>query len=415
MPGKRMLQGCRALDLTDENGFLCGKILADLGVDVIKIEKPGGDESREIGPFWHNETDPEKSLYWFAYNSDKRGITLDIEANDGKQVFSDLVKTADFIIESFQPGYMDTFGLGYSGLTGIKENIILISITPFGQSGPYSGYKGSDLVVMGMSGELFLTGDSDRPPVNISMPQACQHAGADAAVGAMIAYYHKKKTGEGQHVDVSMQHSVAWFLSMTIPYWEVMNIVLGRQGACRTISTRGTTQRQVWPCKDGFVFFVMMGGQQGAKSCRPLVKWMNERGMANEFLLNFEWVSFDMATASQELIDKLSQPIAEFFMTQKKKEILEAAISRNISLCPLMSMRDLLEDPHLKERKFWKPIEYPELKTAIPYPRQFARSSENEMTSRFKAPLIGEHNTEIYAEIGLSKERIAELKEAGVI
>ncbi len=415
MQGKRMLEGCRALDLTDEKGFLCGKILADLGVDVIKVEKPGGDRSRTAGPFWHDEADPEKSLYWFAYNSDKRGITLDIETMDGRQLFRELAKTADFVIESFHPGYLDTLGLGYSELSAIRKDIILTSITPFGQTGPYSRYQASDLVVMGMSGELFLTGDSDRPPVNISMPQACQHAGADAAVGAMIAYYHKRKTGEGQHVDISMQHSVAWFLSMTIPYWEVMNIILDRQGASRTISTQGTTQRQVWPCKDGFVFFVMMGGQQGAKSCRPLAKWMSEKGMANEFLLAFEWESFDMATASQDLIDKLSQPIAEFFMTQNKKEILEAAISRNISLCPLMSMKDLLDDPHLQERNFWKPIEHPELKTTIPYPRQFVRSSENETATRFRAPLIGEHNAEIYGELGLSKKQIVVLKEAGVI
>ncbi len=415
MPGKRMLEGCRALDLTDENGFLCGRILASLGVDVIKIERPEGDPSRRAGPFWHNEPDPEKSLYWFAYNSDKRGITLDIETDEGKRLFLELVKTADFVIESFSPGYLGKLGLGYSELAAVKKDIILISITPFGQTGPYSSYKASDLVVMGMSGELFLTGDSDRRPVNISMPQACQHAGADAAVGAMIAYYHKRKAGEGQHVDISMQHSVAWFLSMTIPYWEVMNIILDRQGASRTISTQGTTQRQVWPCKDGYVFFVMMGGQQGAKSCYPLVKWMNENGMANDFLLTFKWEDFDMATASQELINKLSRPIEEFFMTQKKKDILEAAISRNISLCPLMSMEDLLEDPHLAERKFWKPVEHPELQTAIPYPRQFARSSENTMEIGFRAPLIGEHNFEVYSEIGLSEEKVAELREAGVI
>jgi benzylsuccinate CoA-transferase BbsE subunit len=414
MPRNRMLEGCRALDLTDEKGFLCGKILAELGVDVVKVEKPGGDPARKVGPFWHDQADPEKSLYWFAYNSSKRGMTLNLESEEGRKIFRSLVNTADFIIESFAPGVMDKLGLGYSELSRIRKDIILISITPFGQKGPYSHYKGTDLTIMGMAGELFLTGDSDRPPVNMNLPQACLHAGADAAVGSMLAYHHRRKTGEGQHVDISMQQSAAWFLAQTIPHWEIEKLVLGRVGTFRT-SSRGTLQRQVWPCKDGFIFFFMIGGQQGAKTCRQLVKWMNEEGMANEFLQTYEWERFDMASATQELIDRISQPIAEFFKTRTKKEALDAAMSRNISICPLMGMRDLLVDPNLAARGFWAPIEHPELKASIPYPRQFARSSENEMVTKSRAPLIGEHNAEIYGELGFSPECIAELMKSGVI
>ncbi len=410
----RMLEGYRALDLTDEKGFLCGKILAELGVDVIKVEKPGGDPSRLTGPFWHDQEEPEKSLYWFSYNNSKRGITLNLDNEDGKRIFRDLVKTADFVIESFDPGELDKLGFGYEELSRIKNDIILTSITPFGQSGPYSHFQATDLVIMGMSGELFLTGDSDRPPVNISLPQACLHAGSDAAVGSMLAHHHRRKTGEGQHVDVSMQQSVAWFLAQTIPHWEIDKIILGRVGTFRT-SSRGTLQRQVWPCKDGFVFFFMIGGQQGAKTCYRLVEWMEEAGMANEFLRNYKWEEFDMATATQELIDKISKPMAEFFMTRTKKEILDAAMSKNISICPLMGNRDLLDDPNLAARNFWMSMEHPELNATIPYPRQFARSSENVMETRSRAPHIGEHNAEIYAELGLSSKRIDELKKAGVI
>jgi benzylsuccinate CoA-transferase BbsE subunit len=129
-----MLNGCRALDLTDENGFLCGKILADLGVDVIKVERPGGDRARRIGPFWADIPHQEKSLYWFAYNSNKRGITLNIETADGREILKGLVKTADFVMESFPPGFMDNLGLGYSTLSSIKKGIILASITPFGHA-----------------------------------------------------------------------------------------------------------------------------------------------------------------------------------------------------------------------------------------------------------------------------------------
>jgi crotonobetainyl-CoA:carnitine CoA-transferase CaiB-like acyl-CoA transferase len=414
MQRTRMLEGYRGLDLTDEKGFLCGKILAELGVDVIKVEKPGGDRARMIEPFRHDREDPEKSLYWFAYNSSKRGITLDVEKEEGKRLFFSLAKTADFIIESFAPGELDRLGLGYPELRRIKKDIILTSITPFGQKGPYSHYQASDLTVMGMAGELFMTGDSDRRPVNISMPQACLHAGADAAVGSMLAHYHKRMTGEGQHVDVSLQQSAAWFLAQTIPHWEVDKIILGRVGTFRT-SSRGTLQRQVWPCKDGYIFFFMIGGQQGAKTCRQLVKWMNEEGMANEFLLAYEWERFDMASATQELIDKISQPIAEFFTTRTKKEALEAAMSRNISICPLMGMRDLLADPNLAARGFWTQMNFPGMEDMIPYPRQFARSSENDTTTRFRAPHIGEHNAEVYGELGISDNQLAALRESGVI
>ncbi len=415
MTHSRMLEGYRALDLTDEKGFLCGKILAELGVDVIKLEMPGGDPSRKVGPFWHDEKEPEKSLYWFAYNSSKRGITLDLEKAEGQDLFRNLVKTADFVIESFAPGELEKLGFGYPELQRIRKDIILTSITPFGQTGPYSQYKATDLTLMGMSGVLFMTGDSDKRPVNISLPQACMHAGADAAVGTMLAHHHRRMTGEGQHVDISMQHSVAWFLSTTIPYWELDGTVLGRVGTFRNINSEGVVQRQVWPCKDGYIFFLMMGRQQGAKTCRQLVKWMDEAGMANEFLLNFEWELFDMATSSQELIDKISQPIAAFFKTRTKQEALEAAVSRSISLCPLMENQDLLDDPNLEARKFWTPIEHPELKTTIPYPKQFLQSSENEMETRSRAPSIGEHNAEVYGELGLTVEQIEELKEAAVI
>jgi formyl-CoA transferase len=137
--------------------------------------------------------------------------------------------------------------------------------------------------------------------------------------------------------------------------------------------------------------------------------------MANEFLLNYEWERFDMASATQELIDRISQPIAEFFKTRTKKEALEAATSRNISICPLMGMQDLLDDPNLAARGFWLSMEHPELNATIPYPRQFARSSENEMATRCRAPLIGEHNAEVYGELGLSGEQLAALRAAGVI
>ena len=213
------LEGYCALDLTSDKGFLCGRILGDLGCDVIKVEQPGGDPSRRIGPFYRDIPDPEKSLYWFAYNANKRGITLNIESKDGQEIFKRLVKKAHFVIESFSPGYMDDLCLGYSSLSQINPAIILTSITPFGQNGPYKDYKTSDIVGMAMSGLMYLCGDPDRPPVRISFPQAYLHAAADAVVGTLMAHYYRETSGEGQWVDVSMQQA-AYASTMNAPlFW----------------------------------------------------------------------------------------------------------------------------------------------------------------------------------------------------
>ena len=176
-----LLPKIRVLDLTDEKGFLCGKILGDLGADVIKIEKPGGDPSRRIGAFYHDIPDPEKSLYWFAYNNNKRGITLSIETRRGQDIYKELIRNADIIIESFPPGYMDQLGLGYSMCSEMNPRLIMISITPFGQTGPYRDYKGCDIVCMAMSGFMYICGDGDKPPVRAIAPQAYLNAAADGA------------------------------------------------------------------------------------------------------------------------------------------------------------------------------------------------------------------------------------------
>ena len=409
-----MLNALRALDLTNENGFLCGKILADLGVDVIKIEKPGGDDARRLRPFWADIPEPDKSLYWYAYNSNKRGITLNIASQDGKQIFCELVKKSDFIIESYYPGYLKQIGLDYEALNKIKKEIILTSITAFGQSGPYRDYKATDLTIMSMAGLLNQTGDPDRPPLQMSIPQACLLASADAAVGTLIAYYSRERTGVGQQVDVSMQQSAAWFLANLIPALELNGTILKRSGIYRLGNTN-TVQRQIWDCKDGYVFYFMLGGKVGAKTFQELVKWMDSEGMATEFLLKMDWDTLDMGNAVQETVDQISKPIEKFFLTHTREEIARESNIRHMSICPLSSIKDLLSDKQLEARNFWVQINHPELNTNITYPREFVKSSISSYATRTRAPLIGEHNEEIYGEIGITKHDLVVLKESGVI
>jgi len=266
-----------------------------------------------------------------------------------------------------------------------------------------------------MSGTLYQTGETDGPPVHISTPQACLHAGLDAAVGVMIAYHYREMTGEGQHVDVSMQQSAAWFQANAVPTWELMERNLKRSGAFRAGMSKDVGQRQVWPCRDGYVFFNVIGGRTGAKSLSALVEWMNEDGGATDFLLNMDWDNFDMFTVTKEEMDSISEPVGEFFRSHTRQELLAGAVPRGVSIGPLSSMEDLLNDECLRERNFWKEIEHPELGASLTYPREFVKSTETDCSTRFRAPLIGEHNAEVYNKIGLSQQELTELKEAGII
>jgi crotonobetainyl-CoA:carnitine CoA-transferase CaiB-like acyl-CoA transferase len=408
-----LLDGCRVLDLTDENGLLCGKILADLGADVIKVEKPGGDPARRLGPFYKDEAEPEKSLYWFAYNTNKRGITLDLDKPEARRIFLELVRTADVVVESFPPGWLDKRGLGYDGLKAVKADIILTSITAFGQSGPYREHKTSDIVTMGMTGILYQTGDRDTPPVHMSMAQSPMHAGADAAVGTLLAYYHREMTGEGQQVDVSQQQSAAWFLANAVPLYELNGVVLQRSGAMRWSLT--STQRQVWECQDGYVFFNIIGGRGGAKTLRELVSWMDGEGMATDHLKAMDWENFDVFKAGQEDIDTISAPIEAFFKAHTREEVSTGAAARSISICPLSSMEHLRNDPQLASRDFWKDISHPELNAHVTYPREFVKATGGHFETNTRAPLIGEHNGEIYRELGFSADELDAMQREGII
>jgi len=410
-----MLTPYRVLDLTDEKGFLCGRMLGDLGADVIKVEMPGGSPSRNIGPFYNNDPNPEKSLHWFAYNCNKRGITLNVETTDGQGIFKKLARNTDIVIESFRPGYMDKLGLGYTALSEVNPRIIVTSITPFGQTGPYSDYVGSDLTIWAMGGLMFYCGDPDRAPVRVSFPQAYLHGSGAAAQGTMIALYHRQLTGEGQHVDVSILESLIGNLMHIRPFWELSQTELHRAGQFRIdIWGTGAIARMVWPCRDGYVMFSIMGGATGAPSNRALVRWMDEEEMAPDFMKR-DWEALDMHTAKQEDFELFQQPIGEFFLKHTQAELYEGALKRGIMLYPVNTAREILTDPQLEARDFWSKVAHPELNAEIVYPGSFVKLSSTSCEIRHRAPLIGEHNNEVYKELGLSDAELIRLEQDGVI
>lgn len=326
-----------------------------------------------------------------------------------------LAKKADIIIESFDPGYMDRLGLGYETLNQINPRVIIVSITPFGQKGPYNNYKASDIVVMAMGGFMSICGDMDKPPVVVCTPQACLHAGAEGAVGAMIAYYYREKTGAGMHIDISMQESVAVNLTMATAHWQINKIIQGRYGAYRILSSR-VLQRMIWPCKDGFVAFSIHGGLVGSSGNRGLVQMMSKEEVIPKFLEEMDWDHFDVSSLDEDTMRLFENLILQFFVNYTKKELYELAMENGIILYPVSNSQDLLENAQLADRNFWEKVEHPELDDSIVYPGPWIKSSETAMKIRRRAPLIGEHNEEIYSgELGISKDDLMILTQSGVI
>jgi benzylsuccinate CoA-transferase BbsE subunit len=419
-----MLSQYRVLDLTNERGFLCGKVLGDLGADVIKIEKPGGDSARSIGPFYRDIPDPEKSLYWWAFNTSKRGITLDIETVDGQEIFKRLFRTADVIIESFDPGYMDKLGLGYAGLSQINPRLVMASITGFGQTGPHKNYKAPDIVLWALSGDGYVTGDPDRAPLMPSFPIAYFFGAMEAAIGTLVALYHRGITGEGQQVDVPAQLGLAWAMGPeTHGLWDVDKYIVKRSGGMWLRAQTGTGTKVhfisiplIYQCKDGAVRFFPFVQRGMLPSVRAMTQWVIDEGMASETLKHVDWSRVDWQTITQDTVDEITGSFSRFFITHTKAELWEGAQKMGIQLYPLLTPKDMLEFPQLRFREYWEEVEHPELRTTITYPGAFAKMTEAPCKIERRAPLIGEHNQEIYVkELGLSTEELLLLKQAKVV
>lgn len=415
-----LLGGCRVLDLSDEKGVLCAKLLGDLGADVIKIEPPGGDPARNIGPFYKDIPHPERSLFWFYTNMHKRSITLNLQSPDGVEIFKRLAKYADFVVESFEPGYMASLGLGYSELEKINPRIIMTSITPFGQTGPYAHYKATDLIGVAMGGMVYIYGEMDRPPNRLSCPQFYFLGGLHGATGSMVAHYYRELTGVGQHVDVSCQQAVVLSLMVVAEIWDMLKYSYRGMGAFYAGARPGgfpLFSRVIYPCKDGHVFLLLTGAAQAGMvaSSKALVEMANSEGIALE-LKDYPWQTIDAATITQEELTRLTDNIYEFIKTKTKAELFEAALEKGILLSPINTIKDVVESPQLAARGFWEDVEHPELGTTITYPGYPIKISGHHYRIQRRAPLIGEHNEEIYCgELGFSKSELVALKGCGVI
>lgn len=410
------LADLRVLDLTGPIGVYCGKLLADLGADVVKIEPPAGDPMRQRGPLYPPAGDAtaaspagERSLYWWHFNTSKRGITLDIETEQGQALFRRLAGAADIVLESFTPGYLDALGLGWQALHALNPNLILTSITPFGQDGPYARYKGPDLVGQAMGGVMDQVGFADRAPYVIGGEMGFWTAATLAADATMLALASRDSGGDGQHVDVSMQQAVALGMGNAMPMYDLLGQVVSRGGLGLG---GGPPLRSTYPCKDGWVYFLPAVPGTSVSATAALLA---EHGMGEEF--DPAWHDFRVLRANPDEAARFESLMLRFFARFTRRQLLELAFERadQVFVVPVDSAGDVLTSPQIEARGFLQPVEHPELQTTITYPGAPYRMPESPWRIARRAPLLGEHNDQIYAELGLTGAERRRLKDDGVI
>lgn len=381
----------RALDLTADIGALATRVLAGFGVDVIRVEPPGGHPSRSRGPFLDAARGEQGgSLYWAQMNAGKRSLTLDLENAADHERLHALARQADFLFESDAPGAMAAYGLGYDDLAPLAPRLIYVSMTPFGQSGPKAHWAGSDLIGAAAGGLMSLCGDRDRAPLRPSIEQAYALTALNAGSAAVIALHARRATGRGQHIDVSMQAAMANTLGNARLYWEMDGIETKRAGGARAFAEQAT--RIVYPSADGYVAFVRI-----PRGMPDLAAWMSAEGVEPRFDPDY-WSGLSIAGAvlpDDEEIAVLEAEIADFFAARGSQQLYESGQRRRVLICPVNTMQDLVESPQLAARAFFCDVEDPAL-GRLRTPGAPAQLSATPWVER-PAPTLGQHNDELTA------------------
>ena len=391
-----MLAPYRVLDLTNEQGHFAGRLLADLGADVIKVEPPDGDPARQRGPFVDDIPGPERSLRWLAWNTNKRSVTIDLSDSAGQSRFLQLAQSADIVLESFAPGHLDDLGLGYEKLSNANPGLILVSISPFGQTGPYRDYQATDIVLWAMSGNMSITGESTGPPAHVSDDcQSFLHAGGDAAIGALLALTQRARTGRGQHVDLSIQEATSRGLYQITGSWDMTGRNLPRE---ERPNVGGTELPWTWRCRDGYIIWLCAAGPGANQRLSGLFDWLDEIGEGQD-LKSVDWenLPFDQMTA--EDWEPLGRIFADLFANRTKHELYEAATRHNFLLYPSANSADTLANEQLKARGFWRDVDHPQLGRSIRFPGPIAAGDCAVPSETRSAPTLGQHTKEVFADL----------------
>jgi benzylsuccinate CoA-transferase BbsE subunit len=414
LPGP--LAGLRVLELADETGQFCGKLLGDLGADVVKIEPPGGECCRHVGPFLDDIPHPERSLSFWYYNTSKRGITLDLLTTEGRRLFQRLAATADVILETFRPGFLTSLDLGYDALSRENPGLIMCALTPFGQTGPWRDYLSSDLLHMAAGGEMASSGYDDAdvpnaPPIAPGGGNAWHMGGHFAHMAIMAALVYRTVSGKGQYIDASIHEACSLTTEAAIANYVYRGEVLRRQtGRHHAVAATSRTQ---FRASDGNYVTALVAGRLNPRYIGELADLLDTNGMAGD-LRDPKYQDSAVITANtSHIIDDL---VAGFIASLPAEEVYHRAQERGFTWGAVRPAEALLDDPHLHDRGFWKEVEHPELGRSFTYPGEPAIYNGSPWRISRRAPLIGEHNVEIFCnELGLSRDELTALAENRVL
>jgi crotonobetainyl-CoA:carnitine CoA-transferase CaiB-like acyl-CoA transferase len=390
------LEGIRVIDLSRFiSGPYCSSILGDMGAEIIEIERPTGSELREVGMF-HNDV----SLKWQVYHRNKKSLTLNLRSDDGKTILSELIASADVVLENFRPGTMEKIGFGYEDIKKIKPDAVLVSISGFGQSGPLASRPCFDAIAQGMSGLMSLNGEPDGDPMILGPGFfADLAAGTWAALGASLALFHRERTGVGQHVDASMLEAQLPFLMTLIPEFMASGVEPERMGN----RDRDGVPANAFRTRDGMIY-LDAGGEK-------LFRMMFEA-------MDLGWVVTDprFSTYPERLKnrDVLEEIVSEWMCSKTTDEAMDL-LGEVIPIGPVRTVPEVVNCPQVRERGYLVEVDDPTLE-GVSLPGVPIKLSGSPGRIRTAAPTLGQHNEEILVGIlGHSKERLNEWKEAGVI
>ena len=396
------------LDLSGALGNYCGKLFADMGADVILVEPAGGAATRKMEPKTKGRSGAEASLVFQYQNTNKRSIVVDLEQPEGRELLRSMVKGAHLLIESERPGVMESRGLGYQALREIAPQLVMVSITPFGQSGPYAQWQGEDIVGLALGGMLYLGGYTDSPPMAAFGDQACAAANLFASVAAMAAMYEAEASGSGQHIDVSMQECVVMGMENAVQFYDLEGTIRKRTAGQQRLAGTG-----VFECKDGYIY-LMAGGIGSNRFWGITTQWLIDEGLDGAEMLKAPcWTDQDFL-ASGEAKETFKRIFSQFALSHTKRELHAKGRERRIPIAPICDTSDLDKSEHLNHRQYFVCAEGPG-KTLLGMPGAPYKLSATPWSLRHGAPQLGQHTQEILAALGIEEERRIKLQQQGVV
>lgn len=387
---------------TTVSGPVAGSMLADLGAQVIRCEEPKrGDILRQSPPYVKSSSKSDTSAYYLSINRNKKGITLNLRVPEGQEIFKQLAKNTDMIIENYRPGTMDKWGIGYEDIRKIKPDIIYVSITGFGQYGPYHTKAGYDPVGQAMGGVMSITGQPDGLPLPAGNALADNLSGWQAAFASLAALWHREKTAKGQHVDASLLDSILYSTELGIMAAANANYIWKRMGAYHPIVGN---MRGIYACQDGYVVMGAILDEHWSRLCRIMGK--------EEMIDDPRFRTLKDRAENGKII---TETIEEWVKDKTVQQIVKTLEEAQLMVGPVYSFDQIIKDEHILERDMVAEVDHP----AAGKLKLYGVASKFSLTPgkvKHAAPMLGQHNEKIYAGLlGLSKEKMNELKEKGII